>query len=222
MARIKFNLERIEQSLREVQKQMPLLNRKLEFELEHMSDEVIENLVSGYALINHLLTSEIELLAIGSSSFLLELNTRVLCGVNETKRSEYRKHIQATNRYFYDRTGSGIQSFMEWYDLHRYQSTWQRAAGAYVHILSEPQLFIEGNNRTATLIMSYILASEGLEPFVLTVKNAKAFFELSALVKTLPGNALLHWFRLPFLKNDMAGFLKNQLQTRCWTQETGL
>jgi len=215
MALPRFSLGSIERSLREVQRQLPELNRNFKPVQEQMADEVIENLISGYALIHYFLESEIELLAVGSSSYLLELNTRVLCGINEKKRFEYKKHIQATNRYFYDRTDAGIQSLLEWYALHRHQSLWRRAAGVYIHILSEPQLFIEGNSRTGALIMSYLLAKEGLEPFVLTVENAKAYFEFSNSVKTLPKNALANWFRLPVLKNDIANFLKNQRQTSC-------
>lgn len=211
MVRPSFNIDSIEQSLREVQRQLPSLDQ-LGLASEQMDDEVIENMVSGYALLNQLLMAKIELLAIGNSAYLLELNARVLCGANEQKRFQYKKHIQATNRYFYEHTDGGIRSLMEWYDLHRHQSVWQRAAGIYIHILSEPQLFIEGNNRTGSLIMSYILAKEGLEPFVLTTENAKAYFEFSASVKTLPRNILVNWFRLPILKNGIASFLKNQFQ----------
>lgn len=210
MVQPRFDLERIEKSLREVQKQLPLLNQKMKPPREQMDDEVVENLLSGYALVNQLLVSDIELLALGSSRYLLELNARVLCGASEQKRQEYTKHILATNRYFYERTDAGIHALMEWYALHRHQSMWHRAAGLYINVLSMPQLFIEGNDRTGTLLMSYILAKEGKEPFVLTTLNAKAYFEFSGLVKTLPANSLTNVFRLSILKNRIANFLKNQ------------
>lgn len=210
LVRPRFNLERIEKSLREVQKQLPSLNQKMKLPREHMDDEVVENLISGYALVGQLLVSNVELLAHGTSSYLLELNARVLCGAGEQKRREYKEHIQATNRHFYERTDAGIHALMEWYELHRHQSMWHRAAGLYIQIMSTPQLFIEGNGRTGTLLMSYILAKEGKEPFVLTTANAKAYFEFSALVKTLPANSLANVLRLPILKNRIANFLKNQ------------
>jgi Fic family protein len=50
-------------------------------------------------------------------------------------------------------------------------------------MLSEPQVFIEGNDRTGALVMSYILAKAGQPPFVLSFANAKPYFESSAQIK---------------------------------------
>ena len=210
-----LNLQSIEASLRGVQSEFHQINLTLKLSREQMDEEVVENLLSGYALINHLLEANIELFALGSSAHLFELNTRVLCGTSEQKRCEYTKHIAANNKYFYERTDAGIQDLAEWYALHRYESVWHRAASIYIRILSEPQLFIEGNDRTGTLVMSYILAKEGQPPFVLTAANAKAYFESSALIKTLPRNSLANLFRLPRLKAQIAGLLKDQAKTGC-------
>lgn len=210
-----LNLQSIEASLRGVQNKFPLINRALKFSREQLDEEVVENLISGYELINHLLEAKIELFALGSSAYLLELNTRVLCGISEQKRCEYNKHITANSRYFYERTDAGIHDLAEWYALHRHESVWHRAAGIYIRILSEPQVFIEGNDRTGTLVMSYILAREGQPPFVLTAANARAYFESSALIKRLPRNGLANMFRLPLLKARIAGFLKDQAHTGC-------
>jgi len=38
------------------------------------------------------------------------------------------------------------------------------------------------SHRTGVLVMSYILAREGRPPFVLTVENAKAYFDPSTLI----------------------------------------
>jgi prophage maintenance system killer protein len=210
-----LDLQSIEASLRGVQREFPLINQEMNFSREQMDDEVVENLISGYVLIDHLLEANIDLFALGRSSYLFELNTRVLCGTSEQKRREYHKHIAANNRYFYERTDAGIHDLYEWYTLHRHESVWHRAAGIYIRILSEPQVFIEGNDRTGALVMSYILAKEGQAPFVLTAANAKAYFESSALIKKLPRNALASLFRLPLLKARIAGFLKDQAHTGC-------
>ena len=208
--RPRLNLQSIEASLREVQREYPRISQALGFSRERMDDELVDNLVSGYALVSQLLEANVELFALGSSAHLLELNTRVLCGTDEQKRREYKKHIAATDRYFYGRTDGGIQDLMEWYALHRHETVWQRAAGIYIRILSEPQVFIEGNDRTGTLVMSYILAKEGKPPFVLNPANAKAYFDASALIKRLPRNGLGNLFRLPRLKARIADFLKDQ------------
>jgi hypothetical protein len=208
-----LNLQSIESSLRGVQGEYPRINQALNLSREWMEDEVVDNLISGYALVGQLLEANIELFALGNSAHLLELNTRVLCGTDEQKRREYKKHIAATNRYFYNRTDAGIQDLMEWHALHRHESVWQRAAGVYIRILSDPQVFIEGNDRTGTLVMSYILAQQGQPPFVLTAANAKAYFDSSALIKKMPRNGLSSLFRLPRLKARIAGFLKDQADT---------
>ena len=208
-----LNLQSIEASLRGVQSEFPAINQSLRFSLERMDEEVVENLISGYSLINYLLEANIELFDLGNSAYLLELNTRVLCGTNEQKRSEYHKHITANRRYFYERTDAGIQDLSEWYKLRRHESVWYLAASIYIRILSEPQVFIEGNDRTGALVISYILAKQGQAPFVLTTANAKAYFEISAHIKQLPRNGLVKMIRLPFLKAQIADFLKNQAHT---------
>ncbi len=205
-----LNLQSIEASLRETQNEFPRINQALKFSREPMDAEIVENLLSGYALINHLLAANIELLALGNSAYLLEINTRVLCGTSKQKRSEYHKHIEANNKYFYERTDAGIHDLADWYARHRHQSVWLLAAGIYIRILSEPQLFIEGNDRTGALVISYILAKQGQPPFVLTAANAQAYFETSARIMKLPRNGLAGLFRLSFLKSQVVSLIRNQ------------
>ena len=86
---------------------------------------------------------------------------------------------------------------------------WRRAAGVYIYILSEPQLFIEGNHRTGALVLSYILAREGRPPFVLTAENAKAYLDPSTLITETRKHSL-RAFRIPKIKRYFAKFLKEQ------------
>jgi hypothetical protein len=206
----RFDLRSIEASLRALQNEFPRINGALNFSRERMDDELVENLLSGYALVGQLLDAKVELFALGRSACLLELNTRVLCGTDEAKRREYKKHIAANHRHFYERTGAGIQDLAEWHALHAHEPVWQRAAGVYIRILSEPQAFIEGNDRTGSLVMSYILAQQGLPPFVLAPSNARAYFGFSTMIKKTPRNSLAGLLFLPRLKSRMAGFLKSQ------------
>ena len=206
----RFDLQSIEASLREVQHEFERVNQGLHYPRDRMDDEVVENLLAGYALVSQLLEAGIDLFALGNSAYLLELNTRVLCGTGEKNRNEYKKHIAASNQHFYGRADAGVQDLSEWYALHRHEPVWQRAAGFYIRILSEPQVFIEGNDRTASLVMSYILANEGYPPFVLTTANAQAYFGFSTQIKEMPRNSLGSLFRRFSLKARIAEFLKGQ------------
>jgi len=80
----------------------------------------------------------------------------------------------------------------------------------YVRILSQPQLYIEGNHRTGALIMSYILMRDGKAPFVLTVDNAKAYFDPSTLIKETKKTATTLLTKLPRMKKRFASFLRDQ------------
>ena len=56
--------------------------------------------------------------------------------------------------------------------------------------------------------MSYLLAREGKPPFVLTVDNAKAYFDPSTLIKATRKTSFALLFKLPHLVRDFAQFLK--------------
>jgi hypothetical protein len=97
-----------------------------------------------------------------------------------------------------------------WYEAHRDESSWKRAAGVYVRLLSQPQLYIEGNHRTGALIMSYLLAGSGKAPFVLTVENAQAYFDPSTLIKETKKTTITELVKLPGMKKRFAKFLRSQ------------
>jgi hypothetical protein len=77
-------------------------------------------------------------------------------------------------------------------------------------MLSEPELFIEGNHRTGALVMSYILARDGRPPFVLTAANAKAYLDPSTLITETRKHSFVAVFKLPKIKRYFAEFLKEQ------------
>src|SRR5207344_666212 len=104
------------------------------------------------------------------STYLLELNHIVLCGLDPKVRQEYRGHLESTTRRFYEQEGFNIDNILRWHEKHQDELPWKRASGVYVRLLSQPQLYIEGSHRTGALIMSYILARDGKAPFVLTVE----------------------------------------------------
>ena len=210
----RLNLAAIEEALRRVQEQFPRINKLLRQPRDRMDDSVVSNMMTGYAFLDAALSESLNFFEPGNLKSLLELNARVLCGSDPQERQLSARHIQATEEHFYDDSRSGIRDIVEWYDVHQGESVWKRAAGVYVRILSEPQLFIEGNHRTGALIMSYILAREGQPPFVLTLDNARAYFDPSSVITKLKKKSVAMLFCMPKIKKSFAEFLKQQADSR--------
>jgi hypothetical protein len=209
-----LDLDAITASLRDLQAHFPHINQLLRSRRDSLEDGVVANMIAGYGFVDSLLAQGINLLAMGNLKLFLELNALVLFGHDAGARSDAALQIAATERRFYDQEGGGIREVVEWYNLHRARSPWRRAAGVYISILSEPQLFIEGNHRTGALVMSYILAREGRPPFILTTENARAFLDPSTLVTETRKRSLAALFRLPKITRYFAEFLKKQANHR--------
>jgi hypothetical protein len=210
----RLDLAAIERSLRRVQRDFPVINARLKVQRDPMNDEIVERMLAGYAIVDDTLARRIDLFAYGHSAVWLELNKLVLCGKDRDRLSSYAKHLKATEARFYGGEEPGIGAIVEWYARHRKDSAWQRAAGVYVRVLSEPQLYIEGNHRTGALIMSYILARDGKPPFVLSVENAVGYFDPSSVTKGTRKTTFALLFEVPKIKRRFAEFLQGQADRR--------
>lgn len=210
MEKYRLDLQAIAASLRALQREFPKINELLESRRDSMTDEVVEHMLAGYTFVDQALADDTDLLAPRHVAGLLELNHIVLCGLTPEVRQEHYKHIIAATERFYAQEGFNVDDILRWYDKHRQESPWKRAAGVYVRVLSQPQLYIEGNHRTGALIMSYILARDGKAPFVLTVDNAKAYFDPSTLIKQTQKTAATMLMKLPRMKKRFADFLREQ------------
>jgi hypothetical protein len=210
----RIDLAAVEASLWEVQQAFPGLNQKLRSPREPMSDEVVRNMVAGYGFVDRLITEGTDLFALGNSELMVALNHLVLCGDGWQGDPEFRPHREATEAYFYEQREGGIGDLMQWYALHERNGAWKLAAGVYVHVLSEPQLYIEGNHRTGALLASFLLTRAGQPPFVLTVDNARGYFDPSTLIKKTKKHAVTTLFRLPKIRREVAGFLERQADER--------
>ncbi len=62
--------------------------------------------------------------------------------------------------------------------------------------------------------MSYILGRDGKPPFVLTVDNAKAYFDPSTLVKETTKTAATLLMKLPRMKKRCARFLEKHAEVQ--------
>jgi len=210
----RFNMAQISWSLEQTQRQFKKINNSLNVRRSQLTSESVSNMVEGYRFINRLLSEGVDLLAKGNSSLLLEVNTLVLCGADQKKRKDFAFHIEKNKEYFYDQQRGDIGALMEWSDFHASDNIWKRAAGLYIHIMSRPQLFFEGNHRSAILIVSFMLGREGHPPFVLTAVNAKALFDQSKRLSDLRKNGLRALIHLPKLRNQLASTLRDTLEPR--------
>lgn len=214
MAKAKrLNLDAIETSLRAVQADFDRINASLDTPRDPLSDEVLERMLLGYEQVDAYLVDGVDLFAPGNSSLLLELNILVLCGRDNRVRAECASQIEATEAHFYGKSDGGVESLVNWVRSLNGVPVWRRAASTYIHILSQPQLFIEGNHRTGSLVMSWTLANEGKPPFVLSVENAKAYFDPSALVKHSRKHSLRMLLERPKLIKRFGELLKEDAES---------
>jgi hypothetical protein len=206
----RLNINEIEWSLRNVQKNFAKINETLDMRREPMGDAIVNNMLAGYVYLNDLLEQGISLLSRNELHHLLELNHLVLCGPDLYTRRDYKEHIKATTDRFYEQEEFSISHIRKWAKKHRDATPWIQAAGVYVMVVSQPQLFIEGNNRTGALLVSHILVHHGKPPFVLTVDNAKAYFDPATLAKQTSKDMLGKIYKLPKIKKNFAKFLEGQ------------
>lgn len=205
-----LDLPAIERALREVQAHFDSMSRDFVETRDPFSDEVLANVLAGYALIDDYVARDVDLFELRNIDLMLEINATVLCGVDPAERRKFAEHLAATERHFFENEGGGIRDILEWYAEHRHESPWKRAAGIYVRILSKPQLFIEGNNRSGALIVSYLLLRAGLPPFVLTLANAAGYFNPSSVIRNSAKHGVRALFELPKIKKKFAAFLEEQ------------
>jgi hypothetical protein len=206
----RLDLPAIERALRKVQGRFAELSRHFTEPRDPLTDEVLQNVVEGYALIDDYVARGVDLFDLQQLNLMLEINATVLCGNDPARRQEYAQHLAATEEHFFNNVEGGIKDLYNWYCAYRSESVWKRAAGVYVRILSKPQLFIEGNNRSGSLIVSYLLMRAGLPPFVLTLENAEGYFNPSSVIRNSAKHGVKALYELPKIKKKYAAFLEEQ------------
>jgi hypothetical protein len=209
-----LNLVAIDAALRDLQQVFPEINKSLFDRRDPLDDEVVANMLEGYQLVDQLVTDRIDIFALGQLKHWLKLNAVVLCGTKAIDEQIHQSMLRATEVRFYDEPGGGVRDVMEWYARNLDETVWRRSAGVFNRVLSEPQLFFEGNHRTGALIMSYLLAREGKPPFVLTRENARGFFDPSSVIKKTRKHGLLTQIKFRRLIKDFADFLDRQKNPR--------
>lgn len=203
----RLNLPRIAETLSETQRH---IHRAMPDAGPQDAETVARNMLSGYAYLDDLSSREQALLDFGHSARLLELNTRVLCGIDSACRAEFQAHLVATERHFYSHTRGNIGEMMDWMAGHRQLPVWEQAAGLYIRVLRQPQLFIEGNHRTGVLMASAVMMENGLPPFVLRVQSTSAFQTLTDAVTSRSRHGWRAWLGLRAERRDLATFFERE------------
>jgi len=164
-----------------------------------------DRMMSAYRYLDASLAADIDPFEPASIPQWLELNHRVHYGEDYRLRQEFRKALAADSTKFHGQ----VPGIVEWYHRHRRRGdpVTKIAAEIYMAVVGQPQLFIEGNHRTGSLIASWICAREGAAPFVLSRDNAIAYFGPSAEIKNLDAKSSWRGRRkLPKYKKTFRAF----------------
>lgn len=204
----RFDLSAIGRALVALQAAFPDVNLRLHERHDPLDYEVVNPILAGYAYVDRLIADGVDAFAMGSLRHLCEMNHLVLCGTDPARRGAHRALLAATEAHFYDQREGGIRDVVEWHERLRDGPVWRLAAGVCVRMMSAPQLFLEGNHRTAVLVASYILARAGKPPFVLTAENAPAFFVAFGRISAIEKRSLLMRLRMPRLISHLAGLFE--------------
>jgi hypothetical protein len=203
----RLNLETIDSALKTVEMHWTQIDDELDrrgIGRKDTFDDVLKmRMMSAFRYLDDLLREQIPPFSKASIVPMLALNERIHYGTDQQLLSEYAKAREATAEKFYQH----IEPIQQWCELHMQHGNHplKIAAEIYVSILGYPQLYIEGNHRTGSLIADWISVYHGFPPFVLSVENAISYFAPSAEIKsfadksTWRGRARLPKYRKSFL-----------------------
>lgn len=213
MAWARLNLPRIDAALAELGA-TPRVSLDAAGSDEPMTADALRRIGEGYRYVDALLAERTEIFRYGASGSVLEVNHRVLCGVTPERRRQFADHIAETGRRFYDRPNAGIASLFAWLQRNRTHAPLAVAAGVFVQVVSQPQLFIEGNGRSAVLLASYVLARAGLPPLVVTAAHYAGYRELAERCSAIDRTRLASAFALSAATARTTAFLKETADPR--------
>lgn len=214
----RLNLDEIDASLKTVEEHWQEIDNDLERlgigrKDTPFSATVRGRMMSAYSYLDMLLAQQIPPFSLESIAHMLILNQRVHYGTDKQLMIEYSSAIEATAEKFYQHIGP----IQHWYERHmkRGDQPLKVAAEIYVAILGYPQLYIEGNHRTGSLIADWITVYYGFPPFVLSVDNAIAYFAPSAEIKSFANKSTWRGqARLPKYRKSFLQFWEHHLDRR--------
>jgi hypothetical protein len=208
--RLRLHLARIEDELRGVQRHFPAINALLNCRRDDFTDTVRQNMLTAYEFLDALIDDDLDLFSAEGLEALLQLNHLVLLGRGYDSRA-FGRHITLTRRRFFDNFRRYVKPIRRWHRKHATENPYKVASQVYVGVLSQPQLYQEGNHRTGALIASGILLRYGCPPFVLTRQNALAYFNPSSEIKFTDKRTIRGKLRLPKYQHEFREFLQQNV-----------
>jgi hypothetical protein len=205
--RLRLHLGHIEDELCDVQRHFPAINAVLNCRRDDFTDTVRQNMLTAWEFLDAVIHDELDLFSDEGLEALLQLNHLVLLGKGYDSLA-FNRHITLTRRQFFENFRTYVKPIRRWYRKHDTDNPYKVASQIYVSVLSQPQLFQEGNHRTGSLIASGILLQNGCPPFVLTRKNAIAYFNPSSEIKFTDERTIRGKLRLPKYQDNFREFLQ--------------
>lgn len=209
-----LDLKAVEKSLIRVERNWEKIDDELEKRKIGRKDtpfnaDIRDRMVCAYEHLDGLLRKGIEPFEDDSISEILEINNMVHYGTNDRLRLEYNKAINANAKKYY----GNIDPIIRWHKKHiKSDSPLKVASEIYVAILGRPQLFIEGNHRSGSVVSSWISMYFGHPPFVLSPENAIAYFAPSAEIKAFADKSTWRGrSRLPKYRKSFKEFWENNI-----------
>ncbi|MFA5373870.1 MAG: hypothetical protein WC354_06800, partial [Candidatus Omnitrophota bacterium] len=137
---------------------------------------------------------------------LLEINLLLTVGGNRFVYPYYRQFISRTRGSF----SRSIGPVWEWYRRHESSPPVEKAAGLAARMmLSQPNLFEDGNHRSAAVVMALILLKEGNAPFIPNKSNIKALLSITGAIQSLKRDSFVHILPLLIYQGRLGRFLDN-------------
>jgi len=208
------NLKSIEESYSLVLKNWQKIDDELDLQQIGRKDTpfnetLITNMLSAWEYIDFFIRKKnYDLLSARGGPDMLEVNHLVHYGQNLLLRQEYQKAIEATTEKF----SKNVLPIRDYYKKKMTDSASVNkvAAEIYIAILGIPQLYIEGNHRSGSIVASWVNLANKKPPFVLTIDNAISFFRPAQEIKKFNKRSVWRSMtKLPKYKKDFKIFWKN-------------
>jgi hypothetical protein len=214
----RLSLDAIDASLQTVEAHWQEIDDELDYQGigrkdTPFTDVVRMRMLSAYSYLDELLAQHIVPFSPASIKPMIQLNERVHYGTDRRLRAEYAKACKATEEKFHQH----IAPIHQWYHEHtrRGDHPLKLAAEIYVSILGYPQLYIEGNHRTGSLVANWVTVYYGFPPFVLSQENAIAYFVPSAEIKSFGNKSTWRGqFQLPKYRKSFLAFWERHIDAQ--------